>query len=238
MNAHTALIGQMIKYFEGDPKRIQHFIKVHSLAKLIGEMEMIPDDMLYILEVASITHDIGIKNSEKKYGDCNGHHQETEGPPEADLLLSSLHYERDVINRVCWLIAHHHTYTDITDTDHQILVEADFLVNMYEDNEPYENIVSVYKNIFKTKSGKSICENMYGINKSKDELSSNESYERLKILKGYAVTERCVQCRSCIDVCPVQCINGNRKPVYIDQEKCLRCGTCAGVCDHHAIVNI
>jgi len=64
------------------------------------------------------------------------------------------------------------------------------------------------------------------------------TYDEVKINKGYAVSEKCVQCRSCIDVCPVQCIDGRRKPVYINQEKCLACGTCASVCDHKAIRKI
>ena len=29
----------MIEYYEGDPKRIQHFIKVHSFAAMIGQKE-------------------------------------------------------------------------------------------------------------------------------------------------------------------------------------------------------
>ena len=29
---------EMIAYYSGDPKRIQHFTKVHSYAKLIGEL--------------------------------------------------------------------------------------------------------------------------------------------------------------------------------------------------------
>ncbi len=55
----------MIAYNNGDAKRIQHFIKVHALAKLIGEEEKLDAKTLYILEAAALTHDIGIKNSEK-----------------------------------------------------------------------------------------------------------------------------------------------------------------------------
>ena len=32
---------EMISYYSGDPKRIQHFTKVHSYAKLIGEREQL-----------------------------------------------------------------------------------------------------------------------------------------------------------------------------------------------------
>ena len=59
---------EMISYYSGDPKRIQHFTKVHSYAKLIGEREQLSPEELYILEAAAYTHDIGIKPAEEKYG--------------------------------------------------------------------------------------------------------------------------------------------------------------------------
>ena len=43
----------MIAYNSGDAKRIQHFIKVHALAKLIGEEEKLDAKTLYILEAAT-----------------------------------------------------------------------------------------------------------------------------------------------------------------------------------------
>lgn len=51
----------MIAYNNGDAKRIQHFIKVQALAKLIGEEEKLDAKTLYILEAAALTHDIGIR---------------------------------------------------------------------------------------------------------------------------------------------------------------------------------
>jgi hypothetical protein len=68
-----------------------------------------------------------------------------------------------VIERVCWLIAHHHTYTDVCGMDYQILLEADFLVNLFEDNEDKDVIRAAYEKIFKTKTGKHICRTMFGI---------------------------------------------------------------------------
>ena len=44
---------EMISYYSGDPKRIQHFTKVHSYAKLIGEREQLSPEELYILEAAA-----------------------------------------------------------------------------------------------------------------------------------------------------------------------------------------
>jgi len=59
-----------------------------------------------------------------------------------------------------------------------------------------------------------------------------------KIVKGYAVTDRCVQCGHCVDMCPVGALSARRKPAYIDQTKCTKCGTCATVCFNKAIVKI
>lgn len=246
MTKQSELIKAMIRYDHGDPKRIQHFLKVHSLAKTIGEMEDIPSEMLFILETASITHDIGIHISEEKYGHCSGKMQELEGPGEAETLLKQLSYPPEVIDRVCWLISHHHTYDAISSLDHQILVEADFLVNLYEDQASKESVINAYRSIFRTESGKLLCSEMFDLNESGDGAAAYETaaagspspYDQAKLVEGYAATDRCVLCRTCIDVCPVQCISGARKPVYINQELCLHCGTCASVCDHNAILPI
>ena len=68
------------------------------------------------------------------------------------------------IERVCWLVGHHHTYHVCEDLDYQILIEADFLVNLFEDEESPNAIRAVHKNIFRTESGTKMLETMYGIN--------------------------------------------------------------------------
>ncbi len=50
----------MIELYRGDAKRIQHFCKVHSYAKLIAETENVDKECLFIIEAAALTHDIGI----------------------------------------------------------------------------------------------------------------------------------------------------------------------------------
>ena len=153
----------MIELYNGDAKRIQHFCKVHSYAKLIAETENVDDKTLFIIETASLTHDIGIHICEEKYGNCNGKLQEKEGPAIAKALLEKLGFDDDVSNRVQYLIAHHHTYDNITDIDYQILVEADFLVNMMEDNLSKSAVQNAYNKIFKTSCGKKICKDMFGL---------------------------------------------------------------------------
>lgn len=153
----------MIQYYEGDPKRIQHFIKVHSFAKLIGELENLSEEEQYTLEIAAYVHDIGIKKSEELYGDCSGKHQEELGPELAKNLLIDLGCEGIVIKRVCYLVGHHHTYTNVDSKDYQILLEADFLVNLYEDQVPQSGVEAAYKNVFRTETGKRMCREMFGL---------------------------------------------------------------------------
>ena len=56
----------MIELYRGDAKRIQHFCKVHSYAKLIAETENVDKECLFIIEAAALTHDIGIHSCEEK----------------------------------------------------------------------------------------------------------------------------------------------------------------------------
>lgn len=156
------LFMDMIAYYDGDPKRIQHFTKVHSYARLIGIGEELDDASLFILEAAAYTHDIGIRVAEEKYGRCDGKIQEQEGPIIAQKMLSQQGFENYIVERICFLIGHHHTYDNIDGLDYQILVEADFLVNLYEDDAGNRAIDKAYKRIFKTETGKKIFRLMFG----------------------------------------------------------------------------
>jgi HD superfamily phosphodiesterase len=163
MNKIENLILEMINFDAGEPELIQHFIKVHKFAQLIGNMENISSDDMEIVEAAAIVHDIGIKICIKKFGRCNGKLQEQEGPVYAEELLKRLEFKQEVINRVSYLVAHHHTYSNIDGVDYQILIEADFLVNLYENNSNSETIEDTYNKIFKTKSGRKLCSKMFMI---------------------------------------------------------------------------
>ena len=52
-------------------------------------------------------------------------------------------------------------FPNIKTVEHQILVEADFLVNLYEDAVPVSGILAAYHKIFKTKTGKQLCQTMF-----------------------------------------------------------------------------
>lgn len=155
------IISAMIDYYKGDPRRINHFMKVYAFAKNIGMEEELDSRTQNILETAAVVHDIGIKLSEEKYNSSSGKYQEIEGPGEAEKLLKRLGVEDDVIERVSYLVGHHHTYGNINGMDHQILVEADFIVNIYEDNESRDAVMNIKNKIFKTKTGKKYIDEMF-----------------------------------------------------------------------------
>lgn len=161
MNLVSSVINKMILYFDGDVRRINHAMKVHNFAKTIGELEDIGDEKLLVLEVAAVLHDIGIKESERKYNSSAGNYQEIEGPAVAMDILKEFNLDKDFVDRVCYLIGHHHTYTKIDDVDYQILIEADFIINIFEDSIAKENIEIIENKYFKTKTGIAFIDSMY-----------------------------------------------------------------------------
>ncbi|MCD4714145.1 MAG: HD domain-containing protein [Clostridiales bacterium] len=162
MDKKDMLLQEMINHDSGDAWMIQHFIKVSQLARIIGLNEGLSELEMEVLEVAGLVHDIGIKPSREKYGDASGKHQEQEGPSYAKALLEKIGYDQTIVDRVCYLVGNHHTYSDIDGQDYQILVEADFLVNLYENNVDLAAKEKTYQQIFRTESGKELFKNMFG----------------------------------------------------------------------------
>lgn len=151
-----AVIAAMANYNRGDAPRINHALKVYAYAKSIGEQEGLPEKEQTVLETAAILHDIGIHESERKYGSADGHYQQIEGPDIAEALLRGLGCEdEDAIERIRFLIAHHHTYTGVDGLDYRILIEADFLVNLDESPSMQQSLETILRKNFETKAG--IC---------------------------------------------------------------------------------
>ncbi len=157
------LIFEMMQFYSGDPWQIQHLMKVHGFARLIGAGEKLDPDMQQRLEIAAIVHDIGIKPAVEKHGSGSGKYQELEGPPVAEALLQRLGYPPPVIKRVCYLVGHHHTYDAVDEMDYQILVEADFLVNFFENEMSANAIQSTVEKVFRTQTGKEYVRLMFGV---------------------------------------------------------------------------
>lgn len=166
------IIHRMAEYEAGNAHNINHALKVYSFAKTIGEAEGLSEEEQTTLEIAAVLHDIGIKKSIEKYGSSAGTYQEQEGPSEARDLLAPLSLPTKIVDRVCWLIAHHHTYGEIVGQDYQILVEADFLVNIDESRMQSGEIQKIREKIFRTTEGKKLLDDLFPIRRG--DLSSEE----------------------------------------------------------------
>ena len=75
----SKILEKMISFSEGNIHDIDHFIRVWTYAKTIGELEGLDDETLFVLEIAAITHDIACPLCREKYGNTNGKYQEEEG---------------------------------------------------------------------------------------------------------------------------------------------------------------
>jgi NAD-dependent dihydropyrimidine dehydrogenase PreA subunit len=54
----------------------------------------------------------------------------------------------------------------------------------------------------------------------------------------YVIGEPCIDTmdRSCIDVCPVDCIHETERMLVVDPQECIDCGACEPECPVEAIV--
>lgn len=157
----SQIIEKMIAFSDGNIHDIDHFIRVWTYARTIGELENLDRETQFLLEVAAITHDIACPLCRVKYGNTNGKYQEEEGVPMVKEFLSDTGIAEEVIDRVAFLVGHHHTFSGIDGIDYQILIEADYIANATENGYGQENIVNFMQKIMKTEGGKQILKAIY-----------------------------------------------------------------------------
>ena len=155
------IIIKMIDYSAGNLHDIEHFLKVYTYAKAIGGKELKDAGSKEALETAAILHDIACPLCREKYGNTAGHLQELEGGPLCREFLSSFDLPEDFIEKIIWLVSHHHTYTDVSLPEHQILLEADFLVNASESHYSTERILNAKNSFFRTACGIFMLDRIY-----------------------------------------------------------------------------
>ena len=157
----SAAIQRMIGFYRGNCRDINHFLKVWAMAKTIGELEGLDRHTQEVLELAAVIHDIACPLCREKYGDTDGKHQELESPPLVEAFFAELPVDRADVARISWLAAHHHTYTDIGGVDHQILLEADYLVNADEHGDSRSAVENFRRRIFRTAAGTQLLNSIY-----------------------------------------------------------------------------
>ncbi len=154
-------IEKMIDFYQGNQSDINHFLKVWSYARTIGQSEGLDEHTQKVLELTAVIHDISCPLCREKYGNTNGKKQELESPALVDAFFKDLPVAEEDVKRISWLAAHHHTYTDVVGIDYQILLEADYLVNAGESGYSRENIQHMLETVFKTDCGIRLLKSIY-----------------------------------------------------------------------------
>lgn len=157
----SQILNKMIVFSGGNIHDIDHFIRVWTYAKTIAELERLDSETQYILEVAAITHDIACPLCREKYGNTNGPYQEAEGVPMVEAFLSDTGMSQPQMERVKYLVGHHHTLSGIDGIDYQILVEADYIANASENGYDVKKIENFLNRIVKTSSGKQLMKSVF-----------------------------------------------------------------------------
>jgi putative nucleotidyltransferase with HDIG domain len=148
------MLNEMMAYFGDDEKRISHAIEVTKYAEEILNGENGDKDVVI---TASILHDIGIPESERKYGSNAGHYQEIEGPPIARDIMKKYDLNQAFIDEVCEIIGSHHSPSRIDTINFKIVYDADCLVNFGDRLKQKDDTDKLINKVFLTKTGKDIA---------------------------------------------------------------------------------
>jgi putative nucleotidyltransferase with HDIG domain len=150
-----SLLKEMKQYFGADERRIAHALEVTRFAEEILKGEDGNEDVVI---ASAILHDIGIPESERKYGSNAGHYQEVEGPPIARKILEKYDLPKAFIDEVCEIIGNHHSPGNVDTINFKIVYDADCLVNfgdrLREKDEQYR--INLAEKVFLTATGREI----------------------------------------------------------------------------------
>ena len=138
---------RMKSYFHSDEMMIQHFVRVYTLAKTIGELEKLDEDEQEYLELAAVVH--GVKDDDPI--------------PVVKDILASCGIEDDVNMRVCHLVGNINNYDHIGSLDHQILIEAKMIVDFKENETPTDDIVRIAEKRFITNYGRMFLKRAFDV---------------------------------------------------------------------------
>lgn len=154
---------KLISYYQGNVNDIDHFMKVHSYAKMIAELENLSQETIYIIEIAAIVHDIACPLCREKYGIADPSKQEQESEALLRPFLEEFDIPTILLERIIYLVSHHHTYVNVDGIDYQILIEADFIVNATENISYRDRLPMSKEYLFKTNTGKELLKSIFSL---------------------------------------------------------------------------
>lgn len=154
----SSLLFHALCYEQGHDRRTQHILKVYALAKLLGEAEGLDEEQRQILQAAAILHDIPIRYCKEHYsGDACQQNQQQAAPHLVRGFLEQAGYCPENVAPVLELVLHHHDYTSPRSKLLQLLIEADLIVNCYENRPDMEQEKRIF-GLFETSCGKQLLE--------------------------------------------------------------------------------
>ena len=159
----SQIMEKMIAFSNGNLHDMNHFMCVWTYAKTIGELEGLDRKTQETLEIAAITHDIACPLCREKYGNTNGKNQEREGALLVRDFLADAGMTAGQVDRVAYLVAHHHTYSGVDGADYQILLEADYIANACENGYSRENVENFARTVLRTAGGRRILRAVFGV---------------------------------------------------------------------------
>lgn len=160
-------VSKMVTFYERESQvvvhDVNHFMKVWGFARTIGILEGLDPVTQETLELAAVAHDIACPLCRRKYGQADGRHQELEGEELTRQFYEEFHLPEEQLERICYIVAHHHSFSGVQGLDYQIMLEADFLVNAGESELSLEGILNFREKVFRTGTGIRLLNQMYGL---------------------------------------------------------------------------
>ena len=131
MDMRKQAVGLMKEHFKNEERYVNHALQVTAFAETIAQKEGIEHAFLNeVITLSGVFHDVGIPVALEKHGTGAGPYQEREGEPVARELMTKLSIRPDILERVCFIVGHHHTRAAVDGLDFQVIWEADALVNI------------------------------------------------------------------------------------------------------------
>lgn len=160
-------VSKMVTFYERESQvvvhDVNHFMKVWGFARTIGILEGLDPVTQETLELAAVAHDIACPLCRRKYGQADGRHQELEGEGLTQQFYEEFHLPEEQLERICYIVAHHHSLSGVKGLDYQIMLEADFLVNAGESEVSLDGILNFREKVFRTGTGIRLLNQMYGL---------------------------------------------------------------------------
>lgn len=160
-------VSKMVTFYERESQvvvhDVNHFMKVWGFARTIGILEGLDPVTQETLELAAVAHDIACPLCRRKYGQADGRHQELEGEGLTRQFYEEFHLPEEQLERICYIVAHHHSFSGVQGMDYQIMLEADFLVNADESKVSLDGILNFREKVFRTETGIRLLNQMYGL---------------------------------------------------------------------------